>query len=62
MIINESGNPIENYIELFNREKVPILYWHKLALAYYRNGQVDQFARILREALKDNEINIDGSN
>jgi hypothetical protein len=33
-----------------------------LALAYYRNGQVEQFVRVLREALKDNEINIDGSN
>jgi hypothetical protein len=38
------------------------LYWHKLALAYYRNGQVEQFVKVLREALKDNEINIDGSN
>ena len=31
-------------------------------MSYYRNGQLKQFLRVMKEALKDSEINLDGSN
>lgn len=43
-------------------EKVPIKQWLSLALLYHKIGKVDTFQQIIKEALKDQDKFIDGSN
>lgn len=40
-------------IEQFEKEKVPISFWLKLALLYHKKGEESNFERILEEALKN---------
>ena len=53
---------VKKYTQLFDQNKIGIEYWLQLALMYYRNGQVDQYQSILTEALKDEGVDLNGSN
>ena len=38
------GNPdVNSYLQRFELEKIGIEFWHKLALLYHRNGQIQEF-------------------
>ena len=42
--------------------KTPIKDWMGLALAYHKGGKISCYQRVLKEALGDQDVHLDGSN